>query len=121
MAPVMRHKKLRALSNERCLDFIGQSINELIHHALFRHCLRPSKPGVARPAGRNFRPYDKLRYLSEPSIHAESKLYTHLIVAQLTSELQPDVTSIPPLSQLETLLAPNFRLNKDGVIGQVAP
>ncbi len=107
--------KLRALSNECCLDFVGQSINEIIHLALFRHCLRPSKSRVARPAGRNFRPYDKLRYSSEPPFHAESKLYTHLIVAQLTSELQPDFTSIPPLPQFEKLIIPNFRLNKDNM------
>ncbi len=113
--------KLRALSNECCLDFIGQSINEIIHRALFRHCLQPSKWRVRRPAGRNFRPYDQLRYSSEPPFHAEFKLYTHLIVAQRTSELQPDFTSIPSLPQLDKLIAPNFRLYRDGVIEHLAP
>ncbi len=113
--------KLRALSNECCFDFIGKSINEIIHLALFRHCLRPSKSRVRRPARRNFQPYDKLRYSSEPPFHAESKLYTHLIVAQRTRELQPDFTSIPPLTKLGKLKVPNFRLNKDGVIEHFAP
>ncbi len=107
--------KLRALSNDCCLDFREQSINEISHLALFRHCLRTSKWLVRWPAGRNFRRYDKLRYSSEPPFHAESKWYTHLIVAQRTSELQPDFTSIPPLPQLEKLKAPNFRLNKDNM------
>ncbi len=108
--------KLQALSNECCLDFIGQSINEVIHLASFRHCLRLSKWRVRRPAGCNFRLNDKLRYSSEPPFDAESKLYTYWIVAQLTSELQPDFTSIPPLSQLEKLIAPNLRLYKYDVI-----
>ncbi len=111
----IKNCKLRALSNEGCLDFIGQSIDQIIPLASFRHCLRPSKSRVRRPAGRNFRPYYKLRYSSEPPFHAESKLYTHLIVARLTSELQPDFTSIPPLQQLEQLMAPNFRLNEDNM------
>ncbi len=63
----------------------------------------------------NFRTYDKLRHSAEPPVHAESKLYTHLIVAQPTRELQPDFTSIPPLPQLEKLIAPNFRLKKDNM------
>ncbi len=123
MAAVNEQKncKLRALSNEYCLDFIGQSINEIIHLAPFRHCLRPSKWRVRRPAGRHFRPYDKLSYSSELPLDVESKLCTHLIVAQRTSELQPDFTSIPPLPQLEKLIATNFRLNKDGVIEHFAP
>ncbi len=104
--------KLRVLSNECCLDFIRQSINEIIHLASFRHCLRPSKWRVGRPAGRNFQPYDKLRYSSEPPFDVESEWHTHLIVAQRTSELQPDFTSVSPLSQLEKLIAPNFRFHK---------
>ncbi len=107
--------KLRALSNECCFDFIGQSINEIIHLALFRHCLRPSKSRVARPAGRTFQPYDRLRYSAEPPFDAESKLYTHFTLAQRTSELQPDFTSIRPLLQFEKLITPKFRLNKDNM------
>ncbi len=110
--------KLRALSNECWSDFIGQSIKEIILPALFRHCLRPSKWRGRRPAGRNFRPYDKLMDSSEPPFDAESKLCTHFIVAQLTSELQPDFTSIPPLLQFEKLIAPNFRLDKDNMIDE---
>ncbi len=114
MASVNGHKecKSRALSNECCLDFIGQSIYEISHFASLRHCLRPSKWRVRRPAGRNFQPYDKLRYSSETPFDAESKLCTHLIEAQLTIELQPDFTSVAPLPKLEKLTAPNFRLNK---------
>ncbi len=85
----------------------------MTHLALFRHCLRPSNWRARRPAGRNFQSYDRLRYSSEPPFDVESKLYTHLIVTQRTSELQPDFTSIPPLPQLEKPIAPNFRLNKD--------
>ncbi len=104
----IKHCKLQVLSNKCCLDFIGQSINEIIHLASFRHCLRPSK-------WRNVQPYDKLIYSSEPSFDAESKLYTQFIVAQRTRELHPDFTSIPPLPQFEKLKAPNFRLNKDNM------
>ncbi len=57
----------------------------------------------------------KTGYSSELPFDAKSKLYTHLIVAQRTSELQPDFTLIPPLPQLEKLMASNFQLNKDNM------
>ncbi len=80
------------------------------YFAPLRHCLRPSKWRVRRSAGRNCRLYGKLRYSSEPPLDAESKLCTHVIVAQPARELQPDFTSIPPLPKLEQLIAPNFLL-----------
>ncbi len=103
MASVTRHKncKLRALSNECCLDFIGQSIDEISHFSPLRHCLRPSKWHDSRPIA-------KFRYPSEPLFDAESKLCTHLIVAQPTRELQPDFTSILPFPKLEKLTAPRL-------------
>ncbi len=109
--------KLRALSNECCIDFIGQSIKEIIHLALFRHCLRTSKGRVRWPAGRNFRPYDTLSYSCEPPSHAESNLYTHLLVAQPTNMHEPDFKTLTPLPQLEKLISPNLRLNKDNITG----
>ncbi len=49
----MKNCKLRALFNECCLDFIGQSIYEISHFASLRHCLQPSKWCDRRSAGRN--------------------------------------------------------------------
>ncbi len=53
--------------------------------------------------------------MSEPPFDVESKLCTHMIVAQPKRELQPDFTSILALPKLEKLTAPNFLLNKYGV------
>ncbi len=39
----MKSWKLRVLSNERCLDFIGQSIDGVSPFSSLRHYLRPSK------------------------------------------------------------------------------
>ncbi len=61
----IKNYKLRAVSNECCLGFIGQSFYEISHFTSLRYCLRPSKWRVRRPAGRNCRPYDNLRYSSE--------------------------------------------------------
>ncbi len=113
----IRNFKLRALSNECCFDFIGQSIYERSHFA----SLRPSKWRVTRPAGRNFRPYAKWRYSSEPSFEAESKLCTHWILAQPARGQQFDFTSILPLPKLEKLTPPNFQLHKDVVTEHFAP
>ncbi len=110
----MKNCKLRFLSNECCLDFKGQSIDEVSRFSLLRHCHWPSKGRIRQPAGRNFRPYDKLRYSSEPPFDALSKLCTLMIVAQPARELQPDFTSILSMLKLEKLTAPNFRINKDG-------
>ncbi len=108
--------KLRALSNECCLDFIGQRIYEISHFSSLRHCLRPSKWLVSKLddlQGVNLDLFP--RYPSEPLFDAESKLCTHLIVAPPTRELQPDFASILALPKLEKLTAPNFRLIKDDV------
>ncbi len=80
MASVMRQKnwKLRALSNKCGHDFIGQSVDEISHFSLLRHCLRPSKWRVRRSTGRNFRSIDKLKHPFEPHFNAESKVCTHL-------------------------------------------
>ncbi len=117
MASVTWHEncKLRAVSNEYCLDFIGPSIDEISHFSSLRHCLRLSKWRVWRSVGRNSRPIATLRYQSEPPFDAESKLCTHLIVAQPPREPQPDFTSTVALPNLEEFTAPNFRLNKDNV------
>ncbi len=107
--------KMRVLSNECCLNSIGQYIDEISPFSSLRQCLRPSKWRDRRFAGRNSRPIAKLSYLFELPFDAESKLYTHLIVAQPTRALQPDFTSILPSTKLEKLIAPNFRLNKDNM------
>ncbi len=86
--------KLRALSNECCLDFIGRSIDEISHFSSVRRCLRPSKWRVRRSVGHNSQPIAQVRYPSEPPFDAESKLCTQLIVAQPTRELQSDIMSI---------------------------
>ncbi len=97
----MKSCRLRALSSECCLDFIGQSIDEISHYSSLRHCLPSSKWRVRQCAGRNSRPIAKLRYPSEPPFDVESKLCTHLIAAQPTRELMPDFTSILALPKLE--------------------
>ncbi len=107
--------KMRVLSNECCLDFIGHCIDEISPFSSLRHCLRPSKWRLRRFAGLSSRPIAQLRYPSGPPFDVESKSCTHLIVAQPTREMQPDFTSIPPLPKLEKLTASNFRFNKDGV------
>ncbi len=112
---LIKNCKLRALSNNCCLDFIGQNIDEICPFPSLRYCLRPSKWRVRRPAGRNFQPYDKLRYSSEPPFDVKSKLCTHLIVTRLTRELQPDFTSNLSLPKLEKLKASNLRLSKDSM------
>ncbi len=111
----MKNHKLRSLSNERCLQFIGHSIDEISHFSSFRHYLRPLELRVRRTVGRNYRPSVKLSYPSESPCVTDSESYTNLIVAQSTRELQPDFLPILPLPKLEKLTAPNFRLNKDGV------
>ncbi len=80
----MKTCKVRALSNECCLDFIGQIIDERSHFSLVRHCLRPSEWRVRRSAGSDSRPIAKWRYPSELPSDAKSKLCTHLIVTQPT-------------------------------------
>ncbi len=50
----MGNFKLRVLSNEFCLDFIGQIIDEISHYSSLRHCLWPSKWRVRRSAKAKF-------------------------------------------------------------------
>ncbi len=50
----IKNCKLRALSNEYCLDFIEQSIDEINHFSSLKYYPRHSKWRVIRSAGRNF-------------------------------------------------------------------
>ncbi len=89
--------KLQVLSNECCLNFMEQIIDERNHFSSLGHCLRPSEWRVRRHVGRLFRAPAKLRYLYELYFYAEFKLSSHVIVAQLARLLQPNFTSIQPL------------------------
>ncbi len=70
-------------------------MNEISHFFSLRHHFRPSKWRVRWSVERIFRPIAKLRHSSEPTLDVLSELFTELIVAQPTKELQPDFTSIP--------------------------